>query len=202
MKRALIGFIVVILLAVVIYLKPDDIPVEGVLNPDVTEATLAITVCVPGWTATVRPSVSYTNALKTRQLEVAGIATSTFGWRNTGKDATMTIAWKYDKNGSYSIDYDKTKIKPVLVSLLGNYEEDHAIPLVLGGHPTSTDNLYPQAYPEAREKDKVEQMLHRKLCVGEITLSQAQDMVRNWKSYRLSPKLGGVDEEIYDDDDN
>ena len=29
-----------------------------------TQATIGTTICVSGWTATVRPSVSYTNALK------------------------------------------------------------------------------------------------------------------------------------------
>jgi hypothetical protein len=40
----------------------------GVLNPDVTQATIASTVCRHGWTRTVRPPVSYTNALKLQQL--------------------------------------------------------------------------------------------------------------------------------------
>jgi hypothetical protein len=40
----------------------------GVLNPAVTQVSLAATVCKAGWTRTVRPPVSYTNALKLRQL--------------------------------------------------------------------------------------------------------------------------------------
>jgi hypothetical protein len=40
----------------------------GVLNPAVTQATIRSTICTPGWTRTVRPPVSYTNALKVRQL--------------------------------------------------------------------------------------------------------------------------------------
>ena len=36
----------------------------GVLNPDVTQATIASTICTRGWTKTVRPPVSYTNELK------------------------------------------------------------------------------------------------------------------------------------------
>jgi hypothetical protein len=40
----------------------------GVLNPDVTQATIRFTICEPGWTRTVRPPVSYTNALKTKGL--------------------------------------------------------------------------------------------------------------------------------------
>jgi len=44
----------------------------GVLNPAVTQATIGSTVCVRGWTATVRPPVSYTNALKLKQMRLYG----------------------------------------------------------------------------------------------------------------------------------
>src|SRR5437868_2732039 len=38
------------------------------LNPDVTQATIGSTICVQGWTRTVRPPTDYTNALKLRQM--------------------------------------------------------------------------------------------------------------------------------------
>jgi len=40
----------------------------GVLNPDVTQATIGSTICVTGWTRTIRPSTEYTNALKRKQM--------------------------------------------------------------------------------------------------------------------------------------
>ena len=40
----------------------------GVLNPAVTQASIASTICRHGWTRTVRPPVSYTNALKAKGL--------------------------------------------------------------------------------------------------------------------------------------
>ena len=40
----------------------------GALNPDVTQATIGSTICVKGWTKTVRPPSSYTHALELRQL--------------------------------------------------------------------------------------------------------------------------------------
>jgi len=46
--------------------------VPGVLNPDVTQATIGSTICVHGWTATVRPPVDYTNELKVRQMRAYG----------------------------------------------------------------------------------------------------------------------------------
>jgi hypothetical protein len=48
----------------------------GVLNTDVTQTTIASTICKHGWTATVRPPTSYTSALKTRQMTEYGEAGS------------------------------------------------------------------------------------------------------------------------------
>ena len=43
--------------------------VKGVLNPQVTQQTILSTICVPGWTSTIRPPVSYTNKLKSQQIQ-------------------------------------------------------------------------------------------------------------------------------------
>ena len=48
--------------------RADWVRTPGVLNPAVTQATIRTTICKRGWTRTVRPPVSYTNALKVRQL--------------------------------------------------------------------------------------------------------------------------------------
>jgi hypothetical protein len=45
----------------------------GVLNPEVTQATISSTICRRGWTRTVRPPVDYTNALKQQQLRRYGM---------------------------------------------------------------------------------------------------------------------------------
>jgi hypothetical protein len=50
----------------------DPVRTPGVLNPDVTQATIGTTICVQGWTRTVRPPTEYTNALKLRQMRVYG----------------------------------------------------------------------------------------------------------------------------------
>jgi hypothetical protein len=46
----------------------DLVRTPGVLNPDVTQATIGSTICVTGWTRTIRPSTEYTNALKRKQM--------------------------------------------------------------------------------------------------------------------------------------
>jgi hypothetical protein len=46
----------------------DPVRTPGVLNPDVTQANIRTTICRHSWTQTIRPPVSYTNALKTKQM--------------------------------------------------------------------------------------------------------------------------------------
>ncbi len=40
----------------------------GALNPDVTQDNVHQTVCVKGWTKTIRPAAYYTNSLKRTQI--------------------------------------------------------------------------------------------------------------------------------------
>jgi len=44
----------------------------GVRSPAVTQATIRQTICVRGWTRTVRPPTSYTSSLKVRQMRAYG----------------------------------------------------------------------------------------------------------------------------------
>lgn len=43
------------------------------LNPDVTQGTIYQTICVPGYTKTVRPASVYTNGVKRKLLREAGV---------------------------------------------------------------------------------------------------------------------------------
>jgi hypothetical protein len=126
---------------------PDPICTPGVTDPRVTQDNIITTICVSGYTAMVRPSTAYTNALKVRQIKAYGYA---------------------DTN-------------------LADYEEDHLIPLELGGHPTNPKNLWPEprsggAYV-ATKKDAVENSLRNKVCAGLMTLAAAQVAIAtNWES--------------------
>ena len=78
----------VVALALVLTRRPDlpavvadPVRTPGVLNPDVTQATIATTICVRGWTRTVRPPTEYTNALKLRQMRVYGETGSPSGYQ-------------------------------------------------------------------------------------------------------------------------
>jgi hypothetical protein len=123
---------------------PDASCTPGATNPDVTPSTIDSTICVSGWTATVRPPTSYTNALKKQGI-------SDYGYSDTN---------------------------------MSDYEEDHLIPLELGGAPRDPRNLWPEPHAGAKNaysKDSVENRLKKAVCDGEVSLAPAQQAIaRNW----------------------
>lgn len=48
---------------------PDPVRTPGVTNPDVTQENIKQTICVSGWTKTIRPPSSYTTDLKKKQIK-------------------------------------------------------------------------------------------------------------------------------------
>lgn len=56
---------------------PNPAFTPGAKNPVVTQATIHSTICVAGWTATVRPPSTYTTALKAQQIPEYGYANTT-----------------------------------------------------------------------------------------------------------------------------
>jgi hypothetical protein len=51
---------------------PDPTCTPGSINPAVNISTVRRTICVPGWTRTVRPPASNTNAVKTQAMQAYG----------------------------------------------------------------------------------------------------------------------------------
>ncbi|MEV4255633.1 hypothetical protein AB0J52_20955 [Spirillospora sp. NPDC049652] len=61
------------------------------------------------------------------------------------------------------------------------YEEDHFIPLSIGGHPTDPRNLWPEPGGSPNPKDQVEFKLYKAVCAGQVTLAAAQRaMADDW----------------------
>jgi hypothetical protein len=82
MRTVLVG--AALLLLAVAYFQPhgatsqgpyhaDPARTPGVVNPDVTQANIATTICNHGWTRTIRPPTDYTNALKLKQMREYGV---------------------------------------------------------------------------------------------------------------------------------
>jgi hypothetical protein len=73
----------------------------------------------------------------------------------------------------------------------GAYEEDHFIPLELGGSPTSSQNLWPEPGASPNPKDAVEDAANHAVCDGQMTLAAAQQaMAANWIAF--GQRLGVV----------
>ncbi len=71
------------------------------------------------------------------------------------------------------------------------YEDDHLISLELGGS-NSNKNRWPQPYPQAYEKDKVENWSHKMICAGKLNVLFVQHQIaRDWTildSMRINSK--------------
>jgi hypothetical protein len=65
-----------------------------------------------------------------------------------------------------------------------NYEQDHLIPLSIGGNPSDPKNLWPQPRAGAwgaEQKNDLEFVVYKMVCNGDISLAEAQQRVaRNW----------------------
>lgn len=144
----------------VLYLPNATTP--GALNPDVTQANLATTVCRPGWSTEQRPSSSVTTMAKRVQLGT-----------------------------SYAYEH----LQAVDV------EEDHRVPISVGGAPADLKNLWPEPHavhgPDAQmagsfEKDGLEWYAYRHLCgkaKPTVPLKTAQSwFLGNW--YHWYVKFG------------
>ncbi len=122
------------------YAYPNRELTPGSIDPTVTEENVQSTICVAGYTETVRPPERITHRLKLQIM-------AAYGRRGDSRE----------------------------------YELDHFIPLELGGCPDCLTNLWPEPYDPslgAKQKDRVENHLHRQVCLGEISLRQAQEEIR------------------------
>jgi hypothetical protein len=125
---------------------PDPARTPGAVNPAVTQGTIGSTICVRGWTRTVRPPREYTGALKRQQIREFG--------------------------------YEDRR--------MADYEEDHLVPLDLGGAPDDARNLWPEPRVSADgwgadRKDELEATLARLVCSGRLPLADAQRAIAtNW----------------------
>lgn len=100
--------------------------------------------------------------------------------RSIRPEASYTNRLKNEQIGEYG--YPDSRMR--------DYEEDHFIPLELGGNPTDPKNLWPEPFETsiadggAHSKDKVENYLHAEVCSGSLTLDQAQhEITADW--YRV-----------------
>jgi|ERR1043166_9367284 hypothetical protein len=136
----------------------------GATNPNVTQATIKQTICKKGWTDTIRPPTSYTNAAKKSQMQI----TLHYTDKNT-LPLVLSASGKTKRP-----DIRKCKEHSANMAC---WEEDHLISLELGGAPRDTKNLWPEPWFgawNARQKDVLETKLKNMVCAGDVTLAEAQ----------------------------
>ena len=110
----------------------------GAIDTAITQQNIHSTVCVRGYTKTVRPPAYYTNKLKKTQI----------------------------------IEYGYMDTNPK------HYEEDHLIPLSIGGSPNDPLNLWPQprlSEWNAQKKDVLEFRIYKLVCDGVVPLDEARN---------------------------
>lgn len=125
---------------------PDPKRTPGSINPNVTPDNLRTTICLGGWTTTIRPPSAYTSALKLIQI----------------------------------VEYGYSDRSP------SHYQEDHLVPLELGGAPRDPANLWPEpnvillsdgTQVGSGAKDHLEDFLHHAVCTGSMSLGDAQRLI-------------------------
>lgn len=143
----------------------------------IAAAILVAAAAVSAAAPPVMPDLKKTPGMIDQKLTAAMLCNPRF---RTGAIRNVTLAMKRQVFAEYGITRD-----------FGSYEIDHLISLEIGG-ANDVRNLWPQPYCPldgsggktcfgAREKDHVENWLHRQVCSGSLTLSQAQAMiVKDW----------------------
>jgi hypothetical protein len=177
---------------------PDAVRTPGAANPEVTQRNIQDNICKTHWsTKLIRPPSEYTSKLKRKQLREYGDtvhqARAELINPNTGRVNTTRCVPHSDN--------------------MACYEEDHLIPLEIGGDPTDPRNLWPEPYNTqvggtvmgARQKDIVEAFVHDEICFDipnskqnsyippttSITLKRGQDILAgDWYACYGSIKRG------------
>lgn len=132
--------------------KADRRCTPGALNPDVTQATIRTTICVKGWSASVRPPAAFTNRIKRQAMANYGI---------TALPSTVELDHLVPiEDGGFPGDAANSSDPRNLAQLW----------------PESWTGT-----PNAHTKDLQENAAHAAICAERITLKQGQDqMLANW----------------------
>lgn len=143
------------------YLYPDPETTPGVTNPEVTQANIQQTICVKGWTATVRPPQSYTGTVKKQQLQAV---------RFTDKNPAH---YEEDHFISLELGGNPRDVKNLWPEMWGT-----------PGTPLTSRGPFPPSLVGAKAKDKTETALNTAVCNGTTTLQEAQQIIQtDWFKY-------------------
>ena len=129
--------------------------------------------CTPG---AASPDITPANIGRT----ICRSGYTTRGVRSDGRSVRPPAGFTEPLKVSGIAAYGYSDINPA------HYEEDHLIPLELGGDGWSPSNLWPEPRNgphNAADKDEVENELNRLVCAGRVSLVTVQHAIaRNWET--------------------
>lgn len=115
------------------------------------------------------------NPLVTQENIQSTICTHGF---NSSQRPSSSFIYKVKLKQMKEYQYSDTSLR--------SYIEDHLISISLGGDPKSSENLWPQPksiFWNDKKKDKLEIKLWNKVCKNQISLKDAQEIVKtDWVS--------------------
>ena len=128
---------------------PDVRVSPGALNSQVTQQNIDDTICVKGWTKTIRPPVSYTNRLKYIKMRQYG----------------------YGDDQIHDLELDH-----VIALSMGGAPDD---PMNMWPQPKASllELAHIPAGWSAEDKDALEASLHRQVCDRKVSLREAQQAI-------------------------
>ncbi|QWF81101.1 hypothetical protein [Amycolatopsis sp. CA-230715] len=114
-----------------------------------------------------------------------GSTICTPGWTKTIRPPT-SYTNQLKKQGIADYGYSDTD--------MSNYEEDHFLPLELGGAPRDPRNLWPEPHDgdqNSYSKDSVENAVKKAVCAGKAQLAAAQHaMLTDWTTAKAVLGIG------------
>jgi len=150
----------------------------------VQEATPTAFGSTPPGNLVVTPNVGLTPGVASADVTPANIASTicVVGYTNgrrldDGRTVRPSEAYTNALKLQQLVEYGYADRSP------GDYEEDHLIPLEVGGDGYAAANLWPEPYAGkgARVKDQLENRLHQLVCTDQLDLRTAQQAIAaNW----------------------
>lgn len=168
-KKHIVGGVAVIAAAALLWGHTSTTPQVSTMSPTPIVATQGCTSinglpdpkCTPGVAAITDASV----------ICAAGYTT-----KSVRPSVSYTNNLKVQQIAQYGYTDTSTK----------DYEEDHLIPLEIGGSPTDPKNLWPELWNGplgAHVKDLTENRCHKEVCGGQISITQAQtEIATDWQT--------------------
>ena len=136
------------------YIYPD---VPGAISQEVTQENIHQTICVAGYTKTIRPPTSYTKPIEAQKVA------------------------QYNARNHTHFTPEEGELDHVISLQLGGHPSDLKN-LTFQPYDTYIDTMR----IGAKEKDAVETYLKRRVCEGTLPLKDAQEMiVRDWYAVYL-----------------